>query len=175
MIINTSTIFFQHNNLNTTRNYTMSENNLSEELIEKPSKEVKKTFFPMDYQNPRIVAMIEQHKGNLPDGFIAGHPVFGLILWAGVVAGSIPVSIFYAYQKDGIKAIPQGVLNGIMSATGWTLYLPTLVTLVFGQIPVGVVDIVTMRKMNLIGRKREFMYKTLYSMGDKLKKLNFYE
>jgi hypothetical protein len=132
----------------------------------KYERQSKNHIFPQDPDNPIIMELIQKHNGERPHGLVGGHPAIGLILWSLVVAGSIPASLYYAYQKDGIKSIPKGFLNGIVSTTCWTIYLPTIVTYVFGQIPVCIVDLATFQKMNLISRMRESMYSTLYRLND---------
>ncbi len=144
-------------------------------LMDERGEEKRETLFPQDLENPYIIDLINKHKGERPYGLRGGRIEVGLIIWSFVVAGTIPASVYYSYVKNGIKGIPKGVLNGIIATTCWSIYVPSVVTMVFGQIPIGIVDFMTFKKMKLMSRTRESMYSSLYGLDDMIHKTTFCE
>lgn len=125
---------------------------------------------PTEY-DLKLDELIKENEGR-PHCFQGGHPAVGIIIYAIIMAGVIPSSIHHSVQFNGLlKGIPQGLFNGVATTATASLYIPTVTTMVVSMIPIGMVNILTLGKFDIVGRFRYMGFKTMYSYEKLLKNL----
>lgn len=135
-----------------------------------PLHDFIRRHFPETEYDEKLFKLIKEKNGR-PSCFQGGHPAIGAIIYALLMAGVLPGSVYHSVKEHGAVGIPQGLLNGVATITTGAFYLPTVTTSVVCVIPVGVANILTFGRFDLTSRYRYGIFKMMYSYEELLKNL----